>query len=503
MNCTGEVECIRIAELMAASGVKFGTSGARGLALDMSDRVCYAYVLAFIQYLESGGQLQRGSRVAIAGDFRPSSPRIMAAAAMAVADAGCVPVNCGFIPTPAVALYGIGNGIPSLMVTGSHIPDDRNGIKFNKATGEILKQDEEGIGAQEVVIPAGRFKTEGAAVTPYKLPAVDGEAEHDYVLRYLDFFPRHVLAGQRVGVYQHSSVARDVMAKILKGLGAEVVALGRSEKFIPVDTEAVRPEDVELAAKWGREYDFDCIISADGDGDRPLVSDERGHWLRGDVAGILCARYLGARVVATPVSSNSAVEKCGWFEEVKRTRIGSPFVIAAMDEALQNGAEGVVGYEANGGFLIASGIDRDGYHLPPLPTRDAIIVPLAILMLAKQAKVSISGLLQQLPQRFTSSDRLKEFPTGLSQSRIATFNSGDFNKDKQAIEAVFGGEAGEVKSLDATDGLRITFENQEVIHLRPSGNAPELRCYNEAASEARAQEMNRRCLAIMNRWRES
>jgi phosphomannomutase len=503
MNSTGKEERIRIADLMAASGVKFGTSGARGLAADMSDRVCYAYVRAFLQHLEGRGELPSGSRVAIAGDFRPSSPRIMAAAALAVADGGCIPVNCGFIPTPAVALYGIENGCPSLMVTGSHIPDDRNGIKFNTASGEILKEDEAGISAQVVVIPAGRFKPEGGAVTPYSLPPVDGEAEQDYVLRYLDFWPRQVLAGQRVGIYQHSSVARDVMAKILKGLGAEVVTLGRSEKFIPVDTEAVRPEDIELAAKWGKEYDFDCIISADGDGDRPLVSDERGHWLRGDVAGILCARYLGARVVATPVSSNSAVEQCGWFDAVKRTRIGSPFVIAAMDEALQGGATGVVGYEANGGFLIASGIDRDGYHLRPLPTRDAIIVPLAILMLAQRHKVSISGLLQQLPQRFTSSDRLKEFPTELGQSRIAAFNSGDFSKDKQAIEAVFGAEAGQVKSLDATDGLRITFENQEVIHLRPSGNAPELRCYNEAASAARAEELNRRCLAIMNSWRDS
>ncbi len=502
MSFTGTEEQVGIAELMVESGVKFGTSGARGLATDMTDRVCYAYSRAFLQYLAGCGELLPGSRVAIAGDFRPSSPRIMAALAQAIADGGYLPVNCGFIPTPAVALYGIGNGIPSLMVTGSHIPDDRNGIKFNKASGEILKQDEEGISSQTVMIPTARFKSDGRSLTPYLLPAVTAAAESEYVQRYLDFFPRQVLAGQRVCVYQHSSVARDVMAKILKGLGAEVVALGRSEKFIPVDTEAVRPEDVELAAKWGKEYDFDCIISADGDGDRPLVSDERGHWLRGDVAGILCARYLGARVVATPVSSNSAVEKCGWFTQVKRTRIGSPFVIAAMDEALQAGETSVVGYEANGGFLIASDIERDGYRLPSLPTRDAIIVPLAILMLAKQAKLSISGLLQQLPPRFTSSDRLKEFPTALSQSRIATFNSGDFNKDKQAIEAVFGNEAGKVTAIDATDGLRISFANDEVIHLRPSGNAPELRCYNEATSEARAQQLNQRCLAIMNRWRE-
>ena len=495
------VESVRILDMMQQSGVKFGTSGARGLAVDMTDRVCYAYTLAFIHYLFELGDIKMGDQVAIAGDFRPSSPRIMAAAAMAIRDAGCEPFNGGFIPSPAIALYGISHGCASLMVTGSHIPDDRNGIKFNKPSGEILKQDEQGISASTVEIPAGVFDASGMAITEVALPAADQTAYWFYIKRYLDFFPAGCLGGLRVGVYQHSTVARDALGEIFSGLGAEVVALGRSDTFIPVDTEAVRSEDVHLAKHWASENNFDCIISADGDGDRPLVSDENGNWLRGDVAGILCARYLGASGVATPVSSNSALEKSGWFARVDRTRIGSPFVVAAMMQAMADGLDNVVGYEANGGFLIGSNIVRDGKIFEALPTRDAAIVPLAVLMLAKQHGVSVSGLLKQLPPRYTSSDRLKEFSTELSQARIASFNSGDFTQDKRAIEAVFG-QFGQVKGLDCTDGLRITFENEEVVHLRPSGNAPELRCYNEADTEARAAEMNAICMKIMNGWRE-
>ncbi len=491
---------IPIAELMRQSGVKFGTSGARGLADDMTDRVCYAYTLAFVHYLMSQGEINRGDRIAVAGDYRPSSPRIMAAAATAVRDAGCKVVNCGFIPSPAVALYGIQRGIASLMVTGSHIPDDRNGIKFNKPTGEILKQDEHGISAARVEIPAGCFDAEGRAIDPLALPPEDDTAYRAYVQRYLDFFPAACLAGIKVGVYEHSSVARNALGAIFAGLGAEVVKLGRSATFIPVDTEAVRPEDVQLAQAWAQEHRFDCIVSADGDGDRPLVSDEQGRWLRGDVAGILTARYLGAAAVATPVSSNSALEKSGWFERIDRTRIGSPYVIAAMAQALAEGEDRVVGYEANGGFLIASDIHLNGRRLPALPTRDAVIVPLAVLMLARQRGMSIAGLLQQLPPRFTYSDRLKQFPTELSQARIAAFNTGDFDTDKQAIEAVFG-QFGRVAAIDRSDGLRITFDSDEVVHLRPSGNAPELRCYNEAASAARAAEMNAICMQIMADWR--
>ncbi|MCK5514725.1 MAG: hypothetical protein KAJ00_09515, partial [Deltaproteobacteria bacterium] len=59
----------------------------------------------------------------------------------------------GKLPSPAVAFFGFTNNIPSIMVTGSHIPDDRNGIKYNRATGEIMKDDESGIKSQHIEIP--------------------------------------------------------------------------------------------------------------------------------------------------------------------------------------------------------------------------------------------------------------------------------------------------------------------------------------------------------------
>jgi len=492
---------VQIAALMEESGVKFGTSGARGLASDMTDFICYAYTLAFLQYLKSVGDLAGKGSVAIAGDYRPSSPRIIAAVAMAIRDSGCTPVHCGLIPTPAVALYAMSQNMPGIMVTGSHIPDDRNGIKFYKPAGEILKEDELGMCSQSVDIAAGLFDQSGRATEPYVLAEAEPGACRMYVQRYLDFFPAACLSGKTVAVYEHSTVARDILGEIFAGLGATVIRLGRSAEFIPVDTEAIRPEDVALAHAWASEFEVDCIVSADGDGDRPLISDEAGNWLRGDVAGILCARYLGAEHIATPVSCNSAVEKSGWFKHIERTRIGSPFVIAAMNEALEKGALNVVGYEANGGFLTASTITLDGRTLTALPTRDAVIVPLTILLMAIKHGTSIAALLKTLPQRFTSSGRLKAFPTELSQSKLSALNSGDQTADIAAAEALFAAAFGPVASIDCTDGIRITFASGEVAHLRPSGNAPELRCYNEAASEARAEEMNKSCMAVLESWR--
>jgi phosphomannomutase len=491
---------ISIRELMASSGVAFGTSGARGLATAMTDLVCYTYTRGFLQYLESVGELKRsGEAVAIAGDFRPSTSRIMLAVGRAATDMGYRPVNCGKIPSPAVALFGFTQRIPAIMVTGSHIPDDRNGIKFNKPGGEILKSDEQGMASEVVTVDDAKFSAEGDFVEPPIFQAVDNRAGDAYVRRYLDAFVAGALSGLQVGVYQHSAVGRDVMVRILAELGAEVTALGRSDTFIPVDTEAIRPEDVELARQWGATGQFDAIVSADGDSDRPIVSDERGEWLRGDVAGILCAKFLDADSVSTPVSCNTAVEKCGWFPKVRRTRIGSPYVVASMLEASAAGAKVVVGYEANGGFLLNSDITLEGRTLGALPTRDAMIVMLTILLMSKRGAKKISALVAELPPRYTASDRLKDFPTSESQAILAKFSSGTESADHAEINRLFDDLAGKVTALDRTDGVRMTFASGDIVHLRPSGNAPEFRCYTEASTNEEALALN---AAVLGRLRE-
>lgn len=495
---------IKIQDLMVQSSVKFGTSGARGLAEDMTDLVCYAYTKGFLQHLESTGEIAKGAiDVAIAGDFRPSTDRIMQAVRQAAQDMGHSPINCGKLPSPAVALYGIVNRTPAIMVTGSHIPADRNGIKFNKPTGEILKTDEAGIREQIVNIDDEMFAENGtfASSLDKDWPLADS-ARQLYVKRYLDFFPKDCLTGKRIAVYQHSAVGREIILDIVKALGADVVALAPSEEFIPVDTEAIRPEDIELAAKWGAEKTYDAIISTDGDSDRPLIAGPDGIWLRGDVAGILCAKYLGADSVSTPVSCNSAIEKCGYFKTVFRTKIGSPYVIASMNEASQSGAKAVIGYEANGGFLTNSDIVLSGNTLSALPTRDAMILLLSVILLADKEDKTIDQLTADLPKRYTASNRLKNFPQQDSKAILELFDSGDESQDQAKATEVFGSLCGNCVDIDRTDGVRMTFDNDEIVHLRPSGNAPEFRCYNEADSTIRTTELNSACMEILSNLRK-
>ena len=478
---------ITVADLMHESGVAFGTSGARGEVTAMTDRVCYGYVRGFLAYLAEQDEFAPGRPVALAGDLRPSTPRILAACARAVRDSGGVAVFCGYVPTPALALFAFANAMPSLMVTGSHIPADRNGIKFYRPQGEVLKSDEPGIARQVLHLGEGTFDTAGALVVPGALPLIT-DVESAYVQRYVDHFGSRALSGKRIGIYQHSAVGRDVLARIVLALGAETVLLGRSETFIPVDTEAVRPEDIALAQGWAADGGFDAIISTDGDSDRPLIADETGQWLRGDVLGILCAVQVGATSVVTPVSSNTALERSGLFVTCQRTRIGSPYVIAAMSEALATGSPCVCGYEANGGFLLGSAIPgANGTIMSPLPTRDAVLPILSVL--AANAP-SVSAQLANLPQRFTFSDRVAPFPRDVSERLFAGLLHGSPVEQLAEQTRLFGGIAGEACALDLTDGVRATFADGTIIHLRPSGNAPELRCYTEADTEQEAKARN-------------
>ena len=467
---------IVIQHLMDSRGVHFGTSGARGPVSALSDDLCFAFTAAFLQTIFTAG-----GRVALAMDLRPSSPMIAAACAAAIEDAGCVVDFCAAIATPALAWYAQEQRIPAIMVTGSHIPFDRNGIKFYRADGEITKADEAAISACAITLP-------NAPLTR-PLPAINRRAYDFYLERHLQFFPTRCLAGMRLGFYEHSSVVRDLLRDLLERLGAEVTSLGRTEEFVPIDTEAVSDADVEQARRWAEENNFDALLSTDGDGDRPLLGDEHGRWLRGDLVGVLCAQYLGAQGVVTTVSANTAVEACGSFPQVLRTRIGSPYVIAGIEQLIRAGTEKVVGFEPNGGFLVGSPLEKFGRTLPALMTRDAVLPILCLLSMARERGCAVSALLAGLPARFTASDRLQDFPTETSRALIA-----ELAPSTAAIEGLLAGLCGKPLDQDQTDGLRIFLENDEIVHLRPSGNAPELRCYAEAASQARAEEIVSGCL---------
>jgi phosphomannomutase len=459
-----------IEKVLTESGVAFGTSGARGLVTQLTDEVCAAFTAAFLGVMRRQGRVER---LAIGRDLRPSSPAMAAACTAAAQALGVRVDDYGALPTPALALQAMADGVPAIMITGSHIPFDRNGIKFYRPEGEITKADEQAIMAARGELPAL------VAGEPHPASSRAWEA---YVVRYTEWFAGRPLVGRRVGLYQHSAAGRDLNHQVLEALGAEVMVLGRSEHFVPVDTEAVGQEDRERGRAWAQEHGLDALLSTDGDGDRPLLGDEQGRWLRGDIVGLLCARELGIQALAVPVSCNTAIDACGAFAAVERTRIGSPYVLAAM-EWLTHQYSRVAGFEANGGFLLGSDLQEDERKLSALPTRDALLPALTLMVAAARRGGVLSDLVADLPARHTASDRLQQVPTARSRELLASWTA-----DTQAMRQALGLES-PIAAQDVTDGLRVTLQDGEIVHLRPSGNAPELRCYVEAGGEQRAEAL--------------
>jgi phosphomannomutase len=468
--------------------MKFGTSGLRGLVTDLEGRASALYAEAFARHLLGIGAAKAGDAILLGRDFRSSSPSIAATCIGALARAGLSPIDCGTLPTPALALYGLSMKAACLMVTGSHIPDDRNGIKFYRPDGEIDKNDEAGITAIAAELTKGEID-----FAPGTARDGSAEAEALFVARNAALLPGGALSGLKIGVYQHSTVARDLFVSVIEAYGADVVQLGRSQHFIPVDTEAVSAETIALLKGWAKEHGLDAIVSADGDGDRPLVTDETGEPLRGDLLGLIAAQFLGADALVTPVTSNSGIETAGAFETI-RTRVGSPFVIAGMQEALAAGHSGVVGFEANGGTLTGSAFSVAGGTLAALPTRDSFLPALATLALRASGDRPLSAITAGFGLGFAAADRLENFPVETSAALMAHLRAGDDNL------AAFLAPLGTIAAKSDIDGLRATLADGRIVHLRPSGNAPEMRCYVEAGSEDAAKRLLDQGLDLLRHW---
>ena len=530
--------------------LKFGTSGRRGLIIHLTQLEIYTNVLGEIRYLQgippSEGGITPGDDFYYAYDLRPSSigyvdPNrggLSQAVEQALRDGGMRPISLGAIPTPALTLFALQRGKGSIMVTGSHIPFDRNGYKLNTCKGELLKKDEQPIN-ESVEVTRGQlmaqkfteslFNEQGmlrSGTTELVSPMPQGKT--GYIQRYLDFFKGDSLKGMKLLVYQHSAVGRDLIAELFQLLGAEVVPAGRSDTFVPIDTEAIDQAQLNTVQAL---YDstgqtFDAVLSTDGDSDRPLLlapQDGKLRFFSGDLLGMVVADFLGADAVVVPISTNDAIDRGPLAASTEpKTRIGSPYVIAGMQTAVSKGRSRVLGWEANGGFLTGCDIQLDGKTLEALPTRDAVLPLLSVLFASRKNKTTIPALFESLPARFSRASVIRNFPRPTSAKIVQRYSPVDkaiqsisfdgavtpldpngtkvdapasdlelFSQIRDQLQVVFSSEAGfaPIKMVNYTDGVRVSFQNGDVAHIRPSGNADELRIYSVGDTQARADEI--------------
>ncbi|MEK7080970.1 MAG: hypothetical protein AAB902_01055 [Patescibacteria group bacterium] len=524
------------------SPLHFGTSGIRAPVIDMTDMECYINTRGFIQYLYKTKEIKPGDNIVLAGDLRPSTPRIMSAVHRAIMDEGCQTLFCGFVPTPTLSYYAWKRHLPAIMVTGSHVPKELNGIKFIKSSEEVLKNDEKDILFQVAEVREKEysknendflFDVNGFFKQPVSLPSVSEEknALVEFQKRYTSIFPSNILIGKKIVLYEQSAVGRDLLKNILTSLGAEVICFGRSDKFIPMDTEKMPDFVIDLLKQLAQDFQPFAVVSTDGDSDRPVLADENGSFLSGDLLGTLVSLYLKpdfASMTATCDDAAAIILKKSHIEVVL-TKVGSPYVIASMDEKLaQTPNAKVVSWERNGGYLLGSNFTVNNKILDSLPTRDSILPIIIAIIFSVEEGVSLSALISsKLPRHFTVSGAVDNKTKGcesynahLGKTIVSSFSPQDSNikqlnftskgleiipsmiisnpnLEKEAksiklgLESYFNSAFGytPIISIGYIDGIRISFSNGEVAHLRPSNNAPEFRLYATADTKERANKI--------------
>jgi len=368
----------------------FGTDGIRGRANglitpDLALRVGQATGLVF----------QRGDhrhRVVIGKDTRLSGYMIETALVAGFTSVGMDVLLLGPIPTPAVAMLTRSMRADlGVMISASHNLYDDNGIKLFAPDGYKLTEEDQA--EIERLIDEDLSKRLAKPPALGRAKRIDGV--HD---RYIEFakrtLPRNLsLEGLRIVIDCANGAAYSVAPSALWELGAEVFSLGVSPDGFNINKDCGSTSPAALAAKV-REMRADIGIALDGDADRVVIVDERGHVVDGDQILALIAqswledgRLSKPGIVAT-VMSNLGFERYLGSLGLKliRTPVGDRYVLEQMREQGYN-----VGGEPSGHIILSD-------HTT---TGDGFVAALQVLAVVKKHGRPVSEichLYEPLPQ---------------------------------------------------------------------------------------------------------
>jgi phosphoglucosamine mutase len=368
----------------------FGTDGIRGRANgiitpDLALRVGQAAGLMF----------QRGEyrhRVVIGKDTRLSGYMIENALVAGFTSVGMDVLLLGPMPTPAVAMLTRSMRCDlGVMISASHNPYEDNGIKLFGPDGFKLSDEVE----LEIEALLDANLTQRLAVSADLGRAKRIESVH---ARYIEFakrtLPRQLdLEGMRVVVDCANGAGYKVAPETLWELGAEVVSMGVEPNGFNINHEVGSTAPEALIHKV-RELRADVGIALDGDADRVLIVDEKGHTVDGDqLMGVVArswkedGRLAQPGIVAT-IMSNLGLERYlgGLGLNLVRTAVGDRYVLEHMRAHGFN-----LGGEQSGHIIMSD----------YTTTGDGLIAALQLLAVVKRSGKSVSEVchcFEPLPQ---------------------------------------------------------------------------------------------------------
>jgi phosphoglucosamine mutase len=419
----------------------FGTDGIRGQANrtitpDLALKVGQAAGLLF----------QRGEhrhRVVIGKDTRLSGYMIESALQAGFTSVGMDVLLLGPMPTPAVAMLTRSMRADlGVMISASHNPFEDNGIKLFGPDGFKLSDETES--AIEALIDSDL----GAKLAK---PSGLGRAKRieSVHARYIEFakrtLPRSMdLDGLRIVVDCAHGAAYKVAPEALWELGADVVTIGAEPDGFNINREVGSTAPETLMAKV-KEVRADIGIALDGDADRVIIVDEKGHVVDGDQLMAVVARSwrddgrLAKPGIVATIMSNLGLERylATLQLSLARTPVGDRYVLEHMREHGYN-----LGGEQSGHIILSD----------YATTGDGLVAALQLLAVVKRMGRPVSELchcFDPLPQILKNVRYRKGQP--LSEESVVS-----------AIEA-----------------SRLRLGNHGRLVIRPSGTEPVIRVMGE------------------------
>jgi len=369
----------------------FGTDGIRGRA----NRFPITPELALKVGMAAGLAFRQGEyrhRVVIGKDTRLSGYMIETALVSGFTAVGVDVLQLGPMPTPAVAMLTRSMRADlGVMISASHNPFDDNGIKLFGPDGYKLSDEVEH--EIEALIDSDLDPRLADSADLGRARRIEGVHA-----RYSEFAKRTLardvsFEGIRVVVDCANGAGYRVAPEALWELGAEVVAIGVEPDGLNINREVGSTSPETLAQKV-REVRADIGIALDGDADRVILVDEKGHIIDGDQLMAVIAqswaedgRLSKPGIVAT-VMSNLGLERhlkdLGL--NLVRTPVGDRYVSEAMRAQGYN-----VGGEQSGHIILSD----------YATTGDGLLAALQVLSVVKKQDRPVSEVCRRfepLPQ---------------------------------------------------------------------------------------------------------
>ena len=440
-------------ELKSGTDVR-GTAleGVEGEHVNLTDEAVRGIVRAFC-YRLSGRLGKAALTVAVGHDSRLSAARIEKAAADAIAESGCTALLTGLSSTPSMFMLLQEKDIgadASIMITASHLPYNKNGLKFFTGEGGL-----EGRDIAEILSLAAEGKALSGKGCVKELPYIDRYSAGLVAFVREKTGQERPLAGKKIVVDAGNGAGGFYVDKVLRPLGADTEGSqfldpdGRFPNHIPnpENKDAMRAicDKVKaVKADFGIIFDTDVDRAGAVDADGEEINRNR---LIALISAILLKEEPGATIVTDSVTSDGLAAfiaaRGGKHCRYKR---GYRNVIDKAKELNAAGINSPLAIETSGHAAL-----KENYFLDDgayLVTR--LLVSLA--RLAKEGK-SISSLIADLPE-----------PAEAAEVRLGFTEEGkkDFKAyGKAAIEAVqkaVPGMSGASLAPDNFEGVRINFD---------------------------------------------